>query len=167
MSTYQQNLTMPTTSDFHLEDDMMSKSSSTVSLSSSSHLPLRIQKLVAKLASLEEEMVCTNLAEEDIVKVHKSYAVYSKSLDRIIGIQKNLSKKDKVVATASTSKPIIPSDLPLLQWTGNVHDSSKMVFSSSHECLDCFEDIVESYSQDINVYWCHLLTHMLSPDQRS
>jgi len=130
-------------------------------------LPPRIQKLVARLASLEEEMVRTDLSEEEIIKVQNSYAVYSKSLDMILGVQKKLSKKDKVVIPSSSSKPIVPTDLPLLQWTGNVHDSSKMVFASIHECLDRFEDIVESYSQDINVHWCRLLPRMLSPDQRS
>ena len=67
MSNHQQNLTMPTTSDFHPKDDMMSESSSTVSLSSSSYLLPRIQKLVARLASLEEEIVHTNLSEEEIL----------------------------------------------------------------------------------------------------
>ena len=116
MSNYQQNLTMPTTSNFHPEDDMMSESGSTVSLSSSSHLPSRIQKLVARLASLEEEMVRTDLSKEEIIKTQNSYTVYSKSLDMILGVQKKLSKKDKVVISSSSSKPIGPSDLPLLQW---------------------------------------------------
>ena len=86
MSNHQQNLTMPTTSDFHPEDNIISESGSTVSLSSSSCLPLGIQKLVARLASLEEEMVRTDLAEEDIIKVQESYAVYSKSLDMIMAV---------------------------------------------------------------------------------
>ena len=42
-----------------------------------------------------------------------------------------------------------------------------MIFSSIHECLDRFEDIIESYGQDINIHWCCLLPRILSLDQRS
>ena len=167
MSTSQENPTILTNSDRPIEDDLMSESGSTLSLASSSHLPPRIQKLVARLASLEEEMVRTDLAEEDIIKIQNSYAVYSKSLDMIMGVQKKLLKKEKVVIPTTSSKQIVPTDLPMLQWTGNVHDNSKTVFASIHECLDRFEDIIESYGQDINTHWCRLLPRMLSPDQRS
>ena len=167
MSFNQEISTVSANTNLHPQDDMMSESGSVVSVTSSSCLPPRIQKLVARLASLEEEMVRTDLVEEDMIKIQNSYAVYSKSLDMIMGVQKKLSKKDKIVVAATNSKAIVPTDLPLLQWTGNVCDSSKTVFSSIHECLDRFEDIIESYSQDINFHWCRLLPRMLSPDQRS
>ncbi|KAG2222746.1 hypothetical protein INT45_013110 [Circinella minor] len=120
MSAQQEKPTLSTNADYHLEDDMMSESGSTVSAASSSRLPPRVAKLVAKLASLEEDMTRDDLSNEELVKIQ-----------------------------------------------GNAYDSSKTVFSSVHECLDRFEDILESYSQNINVNWCRLLPRMLSPDQRS
>ncbi|KAG2214560.1 hypothetical protein INT45_010429 [Circinella minor] len=94
----------------------------------------RIAKLVAKIAFLEEEMVRDDLSEEDLVK-------------------KKLAKKDKAVTTISSSVLIVPSDLPLLQWTGNVHDNTKTVFASIHECLDRFEDIIELYEPHAALDW--------------
>ncbi|KAG2214144.1 hypothetical protein INT45_003531 [Circinella minor] len=167
MSAQQEKLTLSTNADYHLEDDMMSESGSTVSAASSSRLPPRVAKLVAKLASLEEDMTRDDLSNEELVKIQGSYAIYSTSLDMILNVQKRLSKKDKAATSASSNKIMVPSDLPSLQWTGNVYDSSKTVFSSVHECLDRFEDILESYGQNINVNWCRLLPHMLSPDQCS
>ncbi|KAG2213578.1 hypothetical protein INT45_003441, partial [Circinella minor] len=167
MSHQQENLILSANAVHHLEDDMMSESGSHVSVASSPRVPPRIAKLVAQLASLEEEMIRTDLPIEEIVKIQKSYATYSTSLEMIMAVQKKLSKKDKTVNTTTSSRMIVPSDLPLLQWTGNVHDSSKSIFSSIHECLDRFEDIIESYGQDINANWCRLLPRMLSPDQRS
>ncbi|KAG2212519.1 hypothetical protein INT45_013627, partial [Circinella minor] len=167
MSHQQENLTSSTNADHHLDDDMISESGSQVSAVSSSRMPPRIEKLVAKLAFLEEEMVRDDLSEQDLTKIQNLFAIHSKSLDMILGVHKKLLKKDKVAVTTSTSRSIVPSDLPALQWTGNVHDTSKTVFSSVHECLDRFEDILESYGQDIDTNWCRLLPHMLSPKQRS
>ncbi|KAG2214870.1 hypothetical protein INT45_003021, partial [Circinella minor] len=168
MSHQQENLISSTNADHHLEDDMISESGSTLSAASSSRLPPRVAKLVAQLVSLEEEMVRTDLSQEQLVKVQNSYAIYSKSLDMIMGVQKKLSRKDKAISTTTTSsRNVVPSDLPILQWTGNVHDNTKPVFASIQECLDRFEDIIESYGQDININWCRLLPRMLSTDQRS
>ncbi|KAG2215670.1 hypothetical protein INT45_009686, partial [Circinella minor] len=171
MSTFQEETAMPTVSAVvpknHLDDDMMSESGSAVSVTSSSRMSPRIAKLIAKIVFLEEEMVRDDLSEEDLVKVQKLFAIHANSLDMMLGIQKKLAKKDKAVTTTLSSRLIVPSDLPLLQWTGNVYDNSKTVFASIHECLDRFEDIIESYGQDINVNWCRLLPRMLSPDQRS
>ncbi|KAG2216123.1 hypothetical protein INT45_001971 [Circinella minor] len=167
MSSHQEKLTLLDNADHHLEDDVMSETGSHVSATSSSCMPPRIAKLVAKLAFLEEEMVRDDLSEQELVKIQGLFSIHSKSLDMILAVQKRLSKKDKIAVTTSSSKVIVPSDLPSLQWTGNVYDSSKTVFSSIHECLDRFEDIIESYGQDINVNWCRLLPCMLSPDQRS
>ncbi|KAG2215661.1 hypothetical protein INT45_002764, partial [Circinella minor] len=162
-----ENLISSTNADHHLEDDMISESGSQVSAVSSSRMPPRIEKLVAKLAFLEEEMVRDDLSEQDLTKIQNLFAIHSKSLDMILGVHKKLLKKDKVAVTTSTSRTIVPTDLPLLQWTGNVYDGSKSVFSSIHECLDRFEDIIESYNQDIDTNWCYLLPRMLSPEQRS
>ncbi|KAG2214160.1 hypothetical protein INT45_001105 [Circinella minor] len=170
MSNHQENSAAPTVSDVavHVEDDMMSETGSIAYTSVSSQVPPCIAKLIAKLSFLEEEMVRSNLSEEQMVQIQKSYAIYSKSLDMMLAVQKKLSKKDKVVFTTTSSlRSIVPSDLPVLQWTGNVHDTSKTVSSSVHECLDRFEDILESYGQDINANWCRLLPCMLSLDQRS
>ncbi|KAG2219418.1 hypothetical protein INT45_010609 [Circinella minor] len=157
MSHQQENLTSSTNADHHLDDDMISESGSQVSAVSSSRMPPRIEKLVAKLAFLEEEMVRDDLSEQDLTKIQNLFAIHSKSLDMILGVHKKLLKKDKVAVTTSISRSIVPSNLPALQWTGNVHDTSKTVFSSVHECLDRFEDILESYGQDINANWCRLL----------
>ncbi|KAG2212420.1 hypothetical protein INT45_011169, partial [Circinella minor] len=170
MSNHQENSAAPTVSDaaVHIEDDMISETGSVASTSVSSQVPPRIAKLIGKLSFLEEEMVRSDLSEEQMVQIQKSYAIYSKSLDMMLAVQKKLSKKDKAVSTTTlSSRSIVPSDLPALQWTGNVHDTSKTVFSSVHECLDRFEDILESYGQDINANWCRLLPRMLSPNQRS
>ncbi|KAG2217213.1 hypothetical protein INT45_013958 [Circinella minor] len=166
MSSHQEKLTLLDNADHHLEDDVMSETGSHVSATSSSRMPPRIAKLVAKLAFLEEEMVRDDLSEQELVKIQGLFSIHSKSLDMILAVQKRLSKKDKIAVTTLSSKVIVPSDLPSLQWTGNVYDSSKTVFSSIHECLDRFEDIIESYGQDINANWCRLLPRMLSPDQR-
>ncbi|KAG2213212.1 hypothetical protein INT45_001555 [Circinella minor] len=167
MSQQQENLIPSANADHHFEDDMLSESGSHVSAPSSSRMPPRIAKLVAKLAFLEEEMIRDDLSEQDLIKIQSLLAIHSKSLDMILGVHKKLVKKDKVAVATLPSRTIVPTDLPLLQWTGNVYDVSKSVFSSIHECLDRFEDILESYNQDINVNWCRLLPRMLSPDQRS
>ena len=69
MPAPQENSNTLTNPALHLEDDIMSESGSIISGASSSYLPLRIQKLVIHLACLEEEMVHTNLSEEEIIKV--------------------------------------------------------------------------------------------------
>ena len=97
---------------------MMCETGSIVSATSSSRLPLRIEKLTTKLTSLEEEMVRTDLPEEEILKSQSLYANYSKSLDLILGVQKKLSKKDKTAVTASSAKPIVPTDLPTVCCNG-------------------------------------------------
>ncbi|KAG2225124.1 hypothetical protein INT45_011807, partial [Circinella minor] len=123
MSTFQEETAMPTVSAVvpknHLDDDMMSESGSAVSVTSSSRMSPRIAKLIAKIAFLEEEMVRDDLSEEDLVKVQKLFAIHANSLDMMLGIQKKLAKKDKAVTTTLSSRLIVPSDLPLLQWTGN------------------------------------------------
>ncbi|KAG2216225.1 hypothetical protein INT45_006931 [Circinella minor] len=118
MSNHQKNSAAPTVSDVavHIEDDMISETGSVASTSVSSQVPPRIAKLIAKLSFLEEEMVRSDLSEEQIVQIQKSYAIYSKSLDMMLAVQKKLSKKDKAVSTTtSSSRSIVPSDLPALQ----------------------------------------------------
>ncbi|KAG2204919.1 hypothetical protein INT45_010237, partial [Circinella minor] len=171
MSSHQENITVPTVSanaDYRLEDDTMSESGSQVSASAAPSWPPRIAKLVAQLVALEEDMSRSDLPQEELIKIQNAHAIYSKSLDMMLSLHKKLNKKDKSVTSAATSsRSVVPSDLPVLQWTGNVHDTSKTVFSSVHECLDRFEDILESYGQDIDTNWCCLLPRMLSPEQRS
>ena len=115
MSFNKEKSAAPTTSDCHPEDDMMSETSSIISATSSSQLPLRIEKLTVKPASPEEEIGHTDLPKEEFLKSQNLYALYSKSLDLILGVQKKLSKKDKTAVTASFAKPIVPTNLPMLQ----------------------------------------------------
>ena len=50
--SHQENIIPSATADHHIEDDMISESGSHVSAASSSRMPPRIAKLVAKLALL-------------------------------------------------------------------------------------------------------------------
>ncbi|KAG2218930.1 hypothetical protein INT45_008167 [Circinella minor] len=150
MSIQQKISTTSANIDHVIEGDNMSESGSLGSTTSSSRVPPRIAKLIAKLSFLEEEMVRPDLSQEQLVQIQSSHAIYSNSLDMMLTVQKKLSKKDKVTST-SPLRTIVPTDLPVLQWTGNVYDNTKTVFGSVQECLDHFEDILESYGQDINV----------------
>ncbi|OAD79485.1 hypothetical protein PHYBLDRAFT_179113 [Phycomyces blakesleeanus NRRL 1555(-)] len=62
---------------------------------------------------------------------------------------------------------VVPRELPVLQWQGNEWDNTQKVYSSIEECLDKFEDVLHSYSLDLNVDWHRLLPIVLSREQRS
>ena len=119
------------------------------------------KRLAQKGISLEEFNAV--LAQYELVA--RGLEVLTAGRDKIAQLQSSSSSAGR--PQGSTRNAIVPTDLPLLQWTGNVFDQSKVIFSSVQECLDRFEDIVESYDQDLNAVWCRLLPRMLSPNQRS
>ena len=108
-------------------------------------------------AEFEFAVARHSMAKQALESLLAGYAAIDKASPPVAAPKSDSTKK----------KHGTPSDLPLLQWTGNVFDKHKPIFASVNEVLDRFEDILESGEYDIDACWCRLLLCMLSPDQRS
>ena len=108
------------------------------------------------------QLACPNLSVQDQQGALNRHELALRMLNSLVdGFDsiKKTTQPDPVVSAkpAKMGHVVVPVDLPLLQWSGNVFDRSKTVFGSVQECLNRFEDIVESYSQDLDAAWCRLL----------
>lgn len=124
-----------------------------------------IDRVTIKLANLAERLADDNITQEQRQAIHQESQQLSKDLETLKNMYKKMSKKDK--GSSHSTRPVVPQDLPMLQWTGNVYDKTKLTFGSVEECLNRFEDVVGSYNQDMDEAWGRLLPRMLSPEQRS
>ncbi|KAJ8651227.1 hypothetical protein O0I10_013309, partial [Lichtheimia ornata] len=139
-----------------------SASSSTSSLQRANDA---IDRVTVKLANLAERLADDDITQDQRQAIHYESQKLSKDLETLKNIYKKMSKKDK--GSSHSTRPVVPQDLPMLQWTGNVYDKTKLTFGSVEECLNRFEDVVRSYNQDMDEAWGRLLPRMLSPEQRS
>ncbi|KAJ8651495.1 hypothetical protein O0I10_012949 [Lichtheimia ornata] len=124
-----------------------------------------IDRVTVKLANLAERLADDDVTQEQRHAIHQESQQLSKDLEALKSMYKKMNKKDKV--SNHSTRPVVPQDLPTMQWTGNVHDKNKLVFGSVEQCLNRFEDVVGSYNQDMDEAWGRLLPRMLSPEQRS
>ncbi|EIE84133.1 hypothetical protein G6F46_013303 [Rhizopus delemar] len=69
---------------------------------------------------------------------------------------------------SSNSQPtVVPQNLPLFQYTGNVENSALPVYKDIVECISHFEDILFAYRLDVQVHWQRLIPFSLTHTQRS
>ncbi|CDH61212.1 predicted protein [Lichtheimia corymbifera JMRC:FSU:9682] len=125
---------------------------SSSSLQRASHA---IDRVTEKLARLAERLADEDLSSNDRQLIHQETQQASKDLDALKNVYRKMVKKDK--SSSHSSRPVVPQVLPVLQWTNNVYDKSKLVFGSVEECLNRFEDVVVSYNQDMDEAWGRLL----------
>ncbi|OAD81564.1 hypothetical protein PHYBLDRAFT_73456 [Phycomyces blakesleeanus NRRL 1555(-)] len=71
--------------------------------------------------------------------------------------------KDVLNKAINTTK----EDLAIMQNTDHEWDSKEKVYATAKECLDYFEVIIQSHSQNIDNNWHCLLPHVLSLEQRA
>ncbi|KAF7728074.1 hypothetical protein EC973_006712 [Apophysomyces ossiformis] len=159
--------------DLHLSYVSSLSGSEVGSVSTSSSIDRKkeaIERISERLAALSERLAM-DLPAEELAAVREQYEQLSKNLEMVLSTYRWLTKKPKTTMV-STTVPIsrtmvLPGDLPLFQWFANVIDSKKTVFETVEECLDRFEDVVQSYRQSMDDNWHLLLPRMLSPEQRS
>jgi len=68
---------------------------------------------------------------------------------------------------SANGNSIVPSDLPLFQWSGRVKDEKKEVFADIEECCRRFSDKLTSYQLDLDQHWYRLLPPCLPGDLRN
>ncbi|KAF7720669.1 hypothetical protein EC973_006604 [Apophysomyces ossiformis] len=159
--------------DLHLSDVSSLSGSEVGSVSTSSSMDRKkeaIERMSERLATLAERLAM-DLPAEELATVRQQYEQLNKNLEMVLSTYRQLMKKPKTAMTPTTvpisHTMVLPGDLPLFQWSANVIDSKKTVFETVEECLDRFEDVVQSYRQSIDDNWHLLLPCMLSPEQRS
>ena len=64
------------------------------------------------------------------------------------------------------SRTIVPRDMPLFQWEGQVFNRSRQVFADIKACIQNFEDIMISHCLSIDANYLRLLPTLLSPTAR-
>ncbi|KAG1610877.1 hypothetical protein G6F44_013526 [Rhizopus delemar] len=62
---------------------------------------------------------------------------------------------------------LIPSDLPVWQWLGNVWKKDSEIHDSVEDLLDTFSLIVESNGLSVDASWSRLVPIKMNRDQRS
>ncbi|OAD73082.1 hypothetical protein PHYBLDRAFT_71588 [Phycomyces blakesleeanus NRRL 1555(-)] len=128
----------------------------------------RLREMLATCSSALADAIEHNMPEENKNSIRQTIAATEGDLVMLISAHGHLVRSSPVQAeqTAPQSR-LVPRELPVFQWQGNEWDHTQKVYASIEECLDKFEDVLHSYSMDLNVDWHRLLPIVLSREQRS
>ena len=67
----------------------------------------------------------------------------------------------------AANRPIVPSQIPFFQWSGNVYDGTRTVYSTLKTVLNKFEDVLLTYQLNLDDHWRRLLPLGLSTEIRA
>ena len=82
------------------------------------------------------------------------------------GLGVNSGLQGNAAVSPAGVNTVVPNGLPLFQWSGFIRDSKRESFADIEECLQRFEDVLNSHGLEYDAHWFRLLPRCLGHDLR-
>ncbi|EIE91421.1 hypothetical protein RO3G_16132 [Rhizopus delemar RA 99-880] len=137
------------------------------------NLTATIQTLTKQVEQVAAAITSQELTGKQLANLSREYTTKSTILASLLDLQAKLANNLAIqtngsAINGSNSQPtVVPQNLPLFQYTGNVENSALPVYKDIAECIRRFEDILFAYRLDVQVHWQRLIPFSLTHPQRS